>query len=72
MGVDLKEIHFIYFLYSCLFSIILSENELIYVVPFVIISPPEAVGRDDLSEPAGQWVRSRHETKLGVGPGGNS
>lgn len=72
IGVYLKEMHFIYFLYSGLFLIILNENELIYIVTFEIISPQQAVGRDKLSEPAGQWVKSKHKTKLDVGACGNS
>lgn len=38
-----------------------------YLVLFAIISPQQAVGRDNLSKPAGQWMKGKHKTKLDSG-----
>lgn len=35
-----------------------------YLVLSAIISPQQAVGRDNLSKPAGQWMKGKHKTKL--------
>lgn len=37
------------------------------MVPFAIISPQQTVVRDNLPEPAGQWVEGKHKTKLDAG-----